>query len=147
MSTLTIAPRQMHATRPVIGPARRPAVGPAARPVTRPGAHPEPVRRTRRQAPPVRLTRRGRVVLTLLMLAVVLVALARFGGESAATRESGPVERTTTVVVSEGDTLWGIAAEVAGPNETREMVHRIQQLNSLPGPVLTEGQELAVPVE
>ena len=80
------------------------------------------------------------------MLAMVLAGLALFGGESAATGETRYVEQTRTVVVSEGDTLWGIAAEVAEPGETRAMVHQIQVLNSLPGPVLDEGQELHVPV-
>ena len=54
---------------------------------------------------------------------------------------------TTTVVVGEGDTLWGIASEVAEPGEVREMIHYIQELNALPSASLMLGQELAVPVE
>jgi hypothetical protein len=105
------------------------------------------VRRTRRQPQPVQLTGRGQVVVTLLMLVAVLGVLALFSGQSAATGESGYDGRTTTVVVGEGDTLWGIAGEVAAPGETRAMVHEIQTLNSLPGPVLEVGQKLAVPAE
>ena len=44
-----------------------------------------------------------------------------------------------------GDTLYGIAAELAEPGEIRAMVHRIQELNSLPGGQISEGQKLAVP--
>jgi LysM repeat protein len=103
--------------------------------------------RTRRRQPtgPVRLTRRGRVVVTLLLLGLVLVALTIFSGQSAATHETGTVEPTRTVVVDDGDTLWDIAAEVAGSRDIREVVHEIETLNSLSGPELTEGQELAVP--
>ena len=151
------APRRSRPGRPT-GPANRttmdPVTGPAARPVSRPttvpsrrpAARPAPmVRRTRREAPPVRLTRRGRVVLTLVMLAAVLATLALFSGQSAATGDAGYTGATTTVVVGDGDTLWGIASAVAAPGETREMVHEIEVLNSLPGPVLEVGQKLAVP--
>jgi hypothetical protein len=95
---------------------------------------------------PLRLTRRGRVVVTFLMLGLLLAALTLFSGHSAATDESGTDVPTRTVVVGEGDTLWGIAQEVAGPGDIREVVHSIEKLNSLPGPSLVEGQVLAVPV-
>ncbi len=94
---------------------------------------------------PVRLTRRGRLVVMSLILAVLVLALVGLGAGSAATGDSGP-PATRTVVVAKGDTLWAIAADVAGPGEIREVVHRIQQINELPGPELVEGQRLAVPV-
>lgn len=93
----------------------------------------------------LRLTRRGRVVLLLLMLVVLMGAVLALGGYSAATDSRGPGESTRTVVVEEGDTLWAIAAEVAGPGEVREVVHELEQLNALPGPELVEGQRIAVP--
>lgn len=116
-----------------------------ARPVRRATAagHPAPAARPA----VVRLTRRGRVVVTLLLLAVVLAALTAFSGQSAASGESGADVATRTVVVGEGDTLWGIATEVAEPGKIREVVHEIEKLNSLPGPALEIGQKLAVPVE
>ena len=49
------------------------------------------------------------------------------------------------VEVQPGDTLYGIAGDLAEPGDMRAMVHRIQQLNSLPGGQITEGQKLAVP--
>ena len=94
----------------------------------------------------LRLTRRGRVVVTLLMLLIVLVGFTMFSGYSAASGEAGTAPETRTVVVDEGDTLWGIAASVAGERDLREVVHEIEALNSLPGPGLVEGQELAVPL-
>ena len=109
---------------------------PAARPSGRPASGGQ-----------LRLTRRGRVVVTLLLLGLVLGAAVLFGGTSVATGDAGADVPTRTVVVGEGDTLWDIAGEVAAPGEVREMVHEIEKLNSLPGPALEVGQELAVPAE
>lgn len=104
------------------------------------------VRAAARPAPAVRLTRRGRLVLTLLFLGLVLVALTVFGSTSAASGEAGEPVPTRIVMVDEGDTLWNIAAEVAAPGETREMVHRIQELNALSDAGLDVGQRIAVPL-
>lgn len=94
----------------------------------------------------VRLTRRGRLVLTLLFLVAVTVVLTAFGATSAATGEAGRPVPTRQVVVEPGDTLWGIASEAAEPGQVRAMVHRIQELNALSGSGLAAGQELAVPL-
>jgi len=104
------------------------------------------VERSAAAAGQVRLTRRGRLVVTVLLLGLLLVGFTFFSGYSSASGDAGVDIPSRTVVVSEGDTLWAIASEVAEPGEIREMVHRIQKLNSLPGPSLVEGQELAVPV-
>ncbi len=97
--------------------------------------------------PTVRLTRRGRLVLTVLFLALLLAVFTVFGSTSAASRDAGQPTPTRTVMVQEGDTLWGLAAAVAEPGEVREMVHQIEQLNALSGASVHVGQELAVPVE
>lgn len=93
----------------------------------------------------LRLTRRGRLVLLVLILAVLMGAVLALGGYSAATDARGTVQPTRTVVVQEGDSLWGIASQVAAPGEVREVVHELEELNALPGPELTEGQRIAVP--
>ena len=94
----------------------------------------------------VRLTRRGRLVLTALFVGLILAALTVFGATSAATGEAGEPVPTRTVMVDEGDTLWDIAADVAAPGEVREMVQRIQELNALSESGVYVGQEIAVPV-
>ena len=109
-----------------------PITSTGTRPAARPGS--------------VRLTRRGRIVVTLLLLALLLGAFVIFSGQSVATHETGTAGPTRTVLVGEGDTLWAIAAEVAGDGDIREVVHEIEQLNSLPGPELIVGQEIAVPI-
>ena len=94
---------------------------------------------------PLRLTRRGRLVVTLLLLGLMLALFTVFSGYSAATGEAGsspdPHGRRRRGRHPVGDRLGG-----RGAGETREVVHEIQELNSLPGPELVEGQELAVPV-
>ena len=117
----------------------------SATPLTAPAAH--PVRPAAPARPgSVRLTRRGRVVVTLLLLGLLLGAFVIFSGQSVASREAGTPVPTRTVVVGEGDTLWAIAAEVGGDGDIREVVHEIEELNSLSGPALEVGQEIAVPV-
>ena len=100
-----------------------------------------------RAAGSVRLTRRGRLLVTLVLLAVVTAAFTFFSSWSSASGEAGAEVPTRIHVVSEGDTLWAIASEIAEPGEIREVVHRIEKMNSLPGPSLVEGQELAIPVD
>ena len=102
--------------------------------------------RTTTTAPSLRLTRRGRLVVTLLLTALVLVAFLASGGASVATRQPGDPAPMRTIEVQRGDSLWAIAAEVAEPGEIRDMVYTIEKLNSLPDATLTEGQLLAVPV-
>jgi LysM repeat protein len=117
-----------------------------AQPVAQPVDQPVPACRT---APvdrgELRLTRRGRIVVVLVFLTLLMGAVLALGGYSAATGERGPAQPTRTVVVEEGDTLWGIATEIAGPGEVREVVHELEELNALPGPELAEGQRIAVP--
>jgi LysM domain len=110
------------------------------------GALRRPARRSRRRPAPLRLTRRGRALALLLLLGILLAVLTVFGSHSAATGDAGVPVQTRTIEVGEGDTLWGIASEVAKPGEVRDMVHQIEELNALSGSGLSVGQEIAVPV-
>jgi LysM repeat protein len=93
-----------------------------------------------------RAGRRGRLVLLIGFVAVVFALLSVFGGQSAATSEVGEPVPTRTVQVSQGDTLWNIAATVAEPGQVRAMIHQIQELNALSGAGLEVGQQIAVPL-
>jgi hypothetical protein len=95
----------------------------------------------------VRLTRRGRLTVLALFVGLAFVVLGVLGDHSTATGEAGQPVETRTVVVGDGDTLWGIASEVAEPGEVREMIHYIQELNALPSVSLQRGQEIAIPVD
>ena len=96
--------------------------------------------------PALRLTRRGRLVVTVFFLGALLALVTAFGPGVIATKEKGAPVPTQTVVVGEGDTLWGIAATVAEDGKTREMVNRIVDLNALSSVTIHSGQELAVPL-
>lgn len=94
----------------------------------------------------VRLTPRGRVVLVGLALALALLAGVMFGGGSVATGEAGTDVPTRVLVVAEGDTLWGLAADVADDGEVREVMREIRRLNALDSSLLQLGQKLRVPL-
>ena len=93
----------------------------------------------------VRLTQRGRIVFVLAFLAAAFVVMVAFGGWATATHDAGTPEPVRVVEVQEGDTLYSIAGQVAEPGKVRDMVHHIQQLNSLSGAGLQVGQKLAIP--
>ena len=94
---------------------------------------------------PMRLTRRGPVVLVLLALAFV-VALGSIAGRARAAR---PVVEPAyqVIVVAPGQTLWGIASEIASPDEdVRDVVAQLASLNELDSVALIAGEELRVPI-
>jgi hypothetical protein len=94
----------------------------------------------------VRLTRRGRFVFLVSFLAVAFVMMVALGGWATATHDSGPKLQYRTIQVLPGDTLYDIAGKIAAPGHVREMVHEIQELNSLPSVALQAGQTIAVPL-
>jgi len=90
------------------------------------------------------LTARGRAV--LWVLAAVVVALVTLLGSRAAA--DGPVGAQEVVrhTVEPGETLWEIAASVAGPSEdVRDVVFDLVRLNELPDAGLMAGQVIVVP--
>jgi hypothetical protein len=93
---------------------------------------------------PVRLTRRGRIVLTLVMMVGLVLAGFTLGrGSSQATGHAHQPRHTVTVQA--GDTLWSLAARVAPHADPRDVVAEIQSLNRIPGAVVVPGEQLVVP--
>ncbi|MDT4891084.1 MAG: hypothetical protein QOE97_119 [Pseudonocardiales bacterium] len=94
-------------------------------------------------AAPLRLTRRGALVLAAVVgaLAVGLVWLAASAAPSAAGSGAGSVA-ADAVTVRSGDTLWSIAARVAPHTDPRLEVATLQRLNQLDSAELTVGQLL-----
>ncbi len=95
--------------------------------------------------PSLRLTRRGRLVVVLASATVALALMVPLGGWATASLSSGSPEPVRVIEVAPGQTLYGIAGDLAPAGEVRDMVHRIQQLNSLSGAGISEGQKLSVP--
>ena len=128
--------------QPVVVPRQR-SIDPATRPA--PAPRPAPAARIRKRRQAVRLTRRGRLVAVLAFLGLALTLMMSMGGWATASLSGGTPEPVRVVEVQPGDTLYGIASDLAQPGEIRAMVHRIQELNSMPTSTITEGQKLAVP--
>ena len=96
--------------------------------------------------PTLRLTRRGRLVLFLLGLAVVLALGVVWGAGSVAGTHAGPPEPTPNVHGQPGQTLYAIAETVTTDGDVAAMVEKIMDLNALDDPMLYVGQSLRVPV-
>ena len=94
----------------------------------------------------VRLTRRGRLVVFLASLLVVMAAAFALAGGAVGTDEAGQPEPTQIVQVAPGDTLWGIASEIAVDGDVRAAMQQIERLNALESAGLQAGQKLRVPV-
>jgi nucleoid-associated protein YgaU len=91
----------------------------------------------------IRLTRRGRLVL-LVLLAAALVALLGVTRTAVAWAEpTGPTTRT--VVVQAGDSLWEIARTVDPQRDPRAVIAEIEDLNGLNDAPVVAGQALIVP--
>ena len=113
--------------------------------LTRPQHHLSAVPQPRPATGGVRLTRRGRVVVVLLGLAV-LFAVGLMLSTTSVASESSEGYPTRVVMVAPGDTLWDIADDVAGDESTRSMVTTIERLNGLDGGTIQSGQRLVVPL-
>ncbi len=93
----------------------------------------------------LRLTRRGRAVIAALVslpLVIALVALALNGGGATATTGASPV---AVVTVESGETLWGLAAELAPEQPTADVVAQLIAMNELTSAELHAGQPIVVP--
>ena len=120
---------------------------PATPPVVPASADPEPVRSAGGSVP-LRLTRRGRLVIgglgvvTALGLAAFAVPVLVGGGAADPALE---LAGRASVVVHSGDTLWSIAEAVAPDTDPRAVVDAIQEANGLSGVGLVPGQVLVLP--
>lgn len=101
---------------------------------------------------PLRLTRRGRVVVAGLIVAaaaaIALVAgLAAPGGAQASnhSRPGGGHQGMHQVVVQPGQTLWSIASAAEPSADPRRVVDEIMAANAMTGAGLQSGQLLWVP--
>ena len=94
----------------------------------------------------VRLTRRGRLVVFLTSLLVVLGVAFMLAGGAVGTDAAGEPAPTQVVQVAPGDTLWAIASDIATDGDVRSMMTRIERLNALETASLSAGQKLRVPV-
>lgn len=94
--------------------------------------------------PQMRLTRRGRIVFTLLG-AALCAGVINFAGGAVAGGEA-PASEQIVYTVGPGDTLWGVAESIAQPGQdVRDVVYLIQKANGLSGADLYVGQQISIP--
>ena len=97
----------------------------------------------------LRLTRRGRVVLTMLVALPIVIGAMVFalnGGGAAATGEQTHVT-FHYVTVQSGDSLWSVASRIAPNADPRDVIADLVNLNGLSSAVVTPGQQLAIPTQ
>jgi hypothetical protein len=93
----------------------------------------------------IRLTRRGRLA---LLVAAVLCLLVGFSLGNALSFTAGSISSPAashSIVVQPGQTLWGIATQVAPHADPRATIQQIIVLNHLPSTGVQVGETLAVP--
>ena len=115
------------------GPARRSAAQSDARPA----------------APRLRLTKRGRGVLTTLAAAPLVIAALVFalnGGIATATLDASGAD-FQYVTVDTGQGLWEVAETIAPNADPRDVIAAIMQLNQLESADVLAGQQLAIPAQ
>jgi hypothetical protein len=98
---------------------------------------------------PLRLTRRGRVVVALAAALLVTLVSLLLAGVAQATND-GPSPRAARenlvqVIVRQGQSLWSVAESAAPDQDTRAVIQQIIDLNSLNGDTVFAGQQLWVP--
>jgi hypothetical protein len=113
-----------------------------------PDTRPAPRRNT------VRLTRRGRIVVTVMLTAVsvslVVLAWLAIAARAAQAADGGQspgavYQNLTSVVVHPGQTLWSIASQAEPTADPRIVMQQIIDLNALHGTSVVPGQRLWVP--
>jgi len=94
--------------------------------------------------PPLRLTRRGRVVVLafFVLMASLASAILLTTASRAESRESGPAP---SVVVQPDDTLWAIATRTAPDRDPYAAMAEIKRINGIEGYVVHAGQRLELP--
>ena len=98
----------------------------------------------------VRLTRRGRLARTIVVLSLAVVMVAGFAATSGAnvagsTSAASSEPSYSVVVVAPGETLWSVAAAYA-TGDVQGLINEIREVNNLKGYDLQAGQRLRVPL-
>ena len=93
---------------------------------------------------PLALTTRGRRALGLVGLALIVVVVL-LGGRAVADSPAEPIA-VDTYTVSDGETLWAIAAAYTAPHEdVRDTVAELVELNGRASASLRAGEQILVP--
>ena len=96
----------------------------------------------------LRLTRRGRLLLVVTLVAVLFGAfsLGRAATQAAPVAGDPAGPALTQATVQPGESLWTLARRIAPDNDPRDVVAQIRRLNDLTTSQLQPGQQLVLPV-
>lgn len=136
LSDVTFA--QSRQERPATAARRRPR--PSRVRAGHPMPSPAPSRLPAR--PRLRLSRRGRL---LLVLVVAGLAFAAFSAGRVSVAHAIDRHQLHRVTVAAGQTLWDVAVQVAPHADPRVTVAELEAANHLPGGAVLAGQSLVVP--
>ena len=95
----------------------------------------------------LRMTKRGRAVLLSIIATPVVLAALAFGinaGGAVGTSSSTPLTKITVVG---GETLWGVAKQIAPGSDPRDVVSDIMSVNRLSTADIYPGESLAIPAQ
>lgn len=99
----------------------------------------------------LRITRRGRVVLAILLIAPLIALALAFApgspwsaGAAIAGSEPSAVD-FQYVTVEPGQSLWQLAESIAPGADPRDVISDLVRLNGLEGSIVHPGERLAIP--
>jgi LysM repeat protein len=95
----------------------------------------------------LRMTKRGRAVLLTLVSTPLVIAALAFGlnaGAATGTSSSTPLTKITVVG---GETLWGVASQIAPKADPRDVIAAIENVNQLTSATIQPGQQLSIPAQ
>jgi len=113
------------------------------------GRHATPTRQRPEVEPSaLRLTRRGRMLLTAVSVLIFGSAIVVLGLRVTGVLEPGPrFTHTVPVQVAPGQTLWSIAQNTNPTEDPATIVEKIADLNKLSSPAdITPGETLQIPI-
>ncbi|MEV4267118.1 LysM peptidoglycan-binding domain-containing protein [Kribbella sp. NPDC049584] len=113
------------------------------------GRHATPTRQRPEVEPSaLRLTRRGRMLLTAVSVLIFGSAIVVLGLRVTGVLEPGPhFTHTVPVQVAPGQTLWSIAQNTNPAEDPATIVEKIADLNKLSSPAdITPGETLQIPI-
>jgi len=95
----------------------------------------------------LRMTARGRAVLLSLIATPLVVAALAFGinaGSAVGTTSSQPLQKVTVIG---GETLWGLASQIAPKDDPRNVIADIMSVNRMSTSTIEPGEQLLIPAK
>ena len=91
------------------------------------------------------MTARGRAVLLTLVATPLVVAALAFGINAGSAVGTSSAGHLASVTVVGGETLWGLAQQIAPKSDPRDVISDIMSTNQLKTADITPGEKLYIP--